>query len=495
MQVKNRVIRARGVKIGGVVLLIFLSFWIGSRLGVGGKSHPDTAETAVAHQVDTLWTCSMHPQIKMHKPGKCPICFMDLIPLELGNGGTADGTDATRLTLSENAKALAGIVTAPAVRRGIDTEIGLTGKVALDETKVEMITSRFAGRIDRLYVDYTGVSVKRGDHLAEMYSPELISLQRELIEAAKAVGATTAETSAMVAAGRERNFSAAQEKLRLLGFSEAELEQVLSRETTTDHMTIRAGQKGVVLAKLVQEGSYVQAGTPLFRLGDLTSLWVLLDAYESDIAAIRLGQKVTFTVEAFPGQRFSGTVSFIDQVVDATTRTVTIRVIVANADGRLKPDMFVKAQVNVSLAKTGAVKNNDFRGKWLCPMHLQIVKKAPGTCPICGMPLVRAEELGYVTSGFENVNPLVIPATAPLYTGERSLVYVAVPGQEQPTYEAREVVLGPRVGGWWVVESGLAEGDSVVVNGAFKIDGELQIRAKPSMMNPQEQGNHDRAAE
>jgi Cu(I)/Ag(I) efflux system membrane fusion protein len=234
----------------------------------------------------------------------------------------------------------------------------------------------------------------------------------------------------------------------------------------------------------VEEGSYVQTGIPLFHIADLRKLWLLLDAYESDLMWLRLGQKVEFSVEAYPGEQFSGSVSFIDPVVNPQTRTVKVRVIIVNNDGRLKPDMFVKALVKASLSTSGAVKNTALRGKWLCPMHPQIVKNEAGTCDICGMPLVRAEELGYVTSGFEDVNPLVIPATAPLYTGERSLVYVELPDTGKPTYEARTVELGPRVGAYYIVKSGIAEGERVVVNGSFKIDAELQIRAKPSMMDP-----------
>ncbi|MBN1576789.1 MAG: efflux RND transporter periplasmic adaptor subunit [Chitinispirillaceae bacterium] len=485
MKLPSGLFRKKAVRITGLVVLVFVSVWVGSKIGgPKGEVHQEVQATE-EHAQDTIWTCSMHPQIRMTKPGKCPICFMDLIPLKQGGNGNNGSTDATRLSMSENAKIIAGILVAPAVRRNTNAEVRMTGKVALDETRVEMITARFPGRIDRLYVDYTGVPVKTGDHLAEIYSPELVSLQRELLEAARAVKNAGSDVSEMIRSSADRMFAAAKDKLRLLGFSERELEQILERGTTSDHMTIRAGQNGVVLRKLVEEGSYVQTGVPLFHIGNLTKLWVLLDAYESDVGWIRLGQKAEFTVEAFPGSNFAGSVSFIDPVVDPQTRTVKVRIVVGNSDGRLKPDMFVTANIKASLSKSGEVKNISLRGKWICPMHPQIVKDHAGTCDICGMPLVKAEELGYVTSGFEDVNPLVIPATAPLFTGERSLVYVEVPDAGGPTYEAREVVLGPRVEGYYIVKAGLTEGEKVVVKGAFKIDGELQIQAKPSMMNHQ----------
>ncbi len=252
-------------------------------------------------------------------------------------------------------------------------------------------------------------------------------------------------------------------------------------------MTIRARQAGVVVEKKVSEGTYVQTGTPLFEIADLGKLWVILDAYESDLPWLRLGQKVDFYVEAYPGETFSGTISFIDPVVDPRSRTVNVRVIADNKAMRLKPAMFVRAVVRVEVAGEGGVANESLKGKWISPMHPQVVKDGPGTCDVCGMPLVPAEELGYVTSGLEESAPLLIPATAPLFTGRRAVVYVEIEDTEKPTYEGRIVLLGPRVGDHYIVRDGLAEGERVVVNGAFKIDGELQIRARPSMMSPGEE--------
>lgn len=477
-------VKKRILRYGGIALLILFSGWIGSRVGSPKEEHRTHDHPSEHEAGPTVWTCSMHPQVKLPKPGQCPICFMDLIPLE--PDGDAVGEDrAVRLSMSENAKVLAGIVSAPVVRGNVHTDIRLTGKMEFDETRLEMITARVPGRIDRLYVDYTGVPVRKGDHLAEIYSPELVTLQKELLEAFRAVERLTPDISDLVRGSVQRTFNAAKEKMRLLGFSDREIQLVLNRGTTTDHMTIRAGGNGVVLKKLVEEGAYVQTGAPMFHIGDLRGLWVLLDAYESDLAWIRLGQRVEFNVEAFPGETFSGKVSFIDPVVSPQTRTVKVRAEVENADGRLKPDMFVRARIKAAVSKSGSVRNASLRGKWISPMHPQIVKDRPGNCDICGMPLVRAEELGYVTSEVAESDPLIIPATAPLYTGERSLVYVEVPDVEKPTYEAREVALGPRVDEFYIVKSGLEVGEMVVVNGAFKIDGELQIRAKPSMMSPE----------
>jgi Cu(I)/Ag(I) efflux system membrane fusion protein len=219
-------------------------------------------------------------------------------------------------------------------------------------------------------------------------------------------------------------------------------------------------------------------------MADLSQVWVKLDAYESDIDWIRYGQDVEFTAEAYPGETFKGKIAFIDPVLDPMTRTVKLRVNVANPDGRLKPEMFVRAIVRSKVAGAGMVMDEDMAGKWICPMHPSVVKTAPGKCDVCGMDLVTTESLGYVVAKEPNKAPLVIPASAPLITGTRAVVYVRLEGKEKPTFEGREIVLGPRAGGYYLVKEGLSEGEQVVTNGNFKIDSALQIQAKPSMMSP-----------
>jgi len=228
---------------------------------------------------------------------------------------------------------------------------------------------------------------------------------------------------------------------------------------------------------------YVQTGTKIYTIADLSRLWVKLDAYESDMMWVRYGQEVEFKTEAYPGETFNGTISFIDPVLNAKTRTVKLRVNIENPDGRLKPEMFVRAVVRAKVAQAGQVMDKAMAGKWICPMHPDIVKTKASTCDICGMDLVTTESLGYVKVDALGEPPLVIPASAPLITGKRAVVYVQLPDTEKPTYEGREVVLGPRAGDYYIIESGLAEGEIVVTNGNFKIDSALQIQAKPSMMS------------
>ena len=251
-----------------------------------------------------------------------------------------------------------------------------------------------------------------------------------------------------------------------------------------DHVTLYAPRGGIIVGKLLQQGDYVKTGERIYTIADLSRVWVKLKAYESDLPWLRYGQHVTFVAEAYPGEEFRGRISFVDPILDAMTRTVSVRVNVDNSDMRLKPGMFVRADVRSRLTKGGKVIEPDLAGKMMCPMHPEIVSDKAGQCDICGMDLVSVKELGFVAAS-EGTPPLVVPVTAPLVTGKRAVVYVEVPGQEQPTFEGREIHLGPRAGDYYVVLQGLKEGERVVTNGAFKIDSALQIIARPSMMSPE----------
>jgi Cu(I)/Ag(I) efflux system membrane fusion protein len=230
---------------------------------------------------------------------------------------------------------------------------------------------------------------------------------------------------------------------------------------------------------------YVDTGTRIYTLADLSELWVMFEAYESDLPWLRYAQPVTFTSPSFPGDTFEALISFIDPVVDPATRTIQVRAVVDNKGLRLKPDMFVRGAVESRVDSAGNVIDEDMTGKWICPMHPEVVKGGPGSCDVCGMDLVSTTSLGYAGKAPSmRKAPLLIPASAPLITGKRAVVYVDLSDDEGPLFEGREIELGPRAGNFYVVRSGIQEGERVVTNGAFKIDSELQIQAKPSMMLP-----------
>ncbi len=382
-----------------------------------------------------IWTCSMHPQIRLPAPGKCPICFMDLIPVKKdAKTGDVEAVSLRQITLSPEAKKLAEVAVEPVVRRSVAVETRMVGKVDYDETRQGYITTWMAGRIDKLHVDYTGSTVTKGQPMASIYSPELLTAQAELIQAGKALKELEGSGLTRVKETAKQTEQAAREKLRLLGFTLQQIDDVIQRGTPSDHITLHAPMGGVVIKKDVLEGMYVQTGTRIYTIADLSRVWVVLEAYESDLPWVKMGQQVEFQTDAQPGEVFKGVVVYVDPTVNEKTRTVNVRLDVPNPGGKLKPGMFVRA-----------------------------VKRA--------RPDGAKEEL-------------VIPVSAALITGKRAIVYVQVPGREG-TYEGREIVLGPRAGDFYVVRSGLSEGDWVVTRGNFKVDSAVQLMAKPSMMNPQ----------
>ncbi|NNF07051.1 MAG: efflux RND transporter periplasmic adaptor subunit [Candidatus Eisenbacteria bacterium] len=414
----------------GLLLAVVLAFVVGKSTGNQSASGPPSTSDPAAEA--EVWTCSMHPQIQMPTPGQCPLCGMDLIPLVSDAGD--DGGPRT-LSLSRSAKAIAGIQTTAVKREAVGLELRLVGKLEADETETRAVTARVDGRIDRLYVDYTGVVVRKGQKLFDIYSPELYSAQAELIAAKKAAADLAGSTLESTRRSSERTVNAARERLKLWGLSQEQIQAMETQSTPTDHVSITAPMTGTVVQKNAAEGSYVKTGQTIYTLANLSSLWLQLDVYESDLGWMQRGQTVRFVSDAYPGEFFKGKVAFIDPVLNPKSQSVKVRVNVSNHDGRLKPGMFAHAVVEVGVSDTG------------------------------------------------NEEPLVIPESAPLITGKRALVYIADPEQEGQFY-GEEVVLGPRAGGYYVVREGLNEGDLVVSHGAFKIDSALQIRAKSSMMNP-----------
>ncbi|UYV11898.1 MAG: efflux RND transporter periplasmic adaptor subunit [Phycisphaera sp.] len=472
------------------VILIVAALAIGYMLGSPPEPEGNSEIVADTHDhggEPQEYTCSMHPTVRLTDPNaKCPICFMDLIPVQ-DDGG--EGSEL-RVTMSESAAAMSRIETAQVGRFFPTSEVRLYGKVTYDETSVARLTAYFPGRIERLFVNYMGVPVSKGDHMAELYSPELLATFEELRQAGSADAGSTS-TSELVRSATRGTLEAAREKLRLFGLTREQIASIGDGSFDSDSLTIYAPIGGVVTDLAVREGDYVQTGAPLATIADLSRLWLDMEAYESQLPLLRWGQRVRFTVEAHPGDTFEGRISFIEPMVDERTRTAAVRVAVDNDDKRLKPGMFASAIVRTRVGASGAVVGDELAGRWVSPMHPTIVKDGPGQCDVCGMDLVPAESLGVVGDASSAEEPLVIPRSAVLFTGARSVVYVKVNSAEKPTYEGRAVVLGPRAGEFYIVREGLNRGDEVVVKGAFRIDSAMQIAAKPSMMTPGGGGGGD----
>jgi len=442
--------------IGIFVLGIFVGFLLDSDSGaVVNSAETDKEGTNVHdvkdHQESKIWTCSMHPQIKQPKFGKCPLCGMDLIPVD--SGGEELGE--RELILSANAIKLADIQTGHVNRKEVFKKIRMAGKVKYDETRVKYITSRIEGRIDKLYVGFVGERVRKGEPLVRIYSPELITAQQELIQLAKSYKKIKSEELGLNKKISRSAFLTVREKLKLWGLSENQIRKIENSEKAENYLILHSPISGVVVHMNVVEGVYVKTGTEMYKIVDLSKVWIKLDAYESDLPWIRKGQNVEFKIKAFQGEIFNGVISFIDPILNPKTRTVKVRANLNNAENKLKPEMFVKAVLKSRLSSSGKVVD-------------------------------LKSEHGVIGKRKEDI-PLVIPSSAPLITGTRAVVYVAVNGKDG-VFEGREIILGPKAGDFYIVKNGLTEGEVIVVNGAFKIDSDLQIKAKISMMNPKEGG-------
>ncbi|MGB8490920.1 MAG: efflux RND transporter periplasmic adaptor subunit [Bacteroidales bacterium] len=399
-------------------MLIILGVFAG-RLFFHGPREYAVKQLSTEQKSNTIWTCAMHPQIRMDHPGKCPICGMDLIPL---NQQTADESEPGAVHLTREAADLAYVQTSIATVQKPLKEVRLYGKVQPDERSIQSQTAHMPGRIEKLMVNFTGETVHKGQPLAVIFSPELITARQELLEAAKMKNT------------QPEIYGAAKDKLRQWKITDAQISEIENSAEVPDNFEILSNTNGVIIDRRVSYGDHVDQGTVLFDVANLSDVWVMFDAYESDLSFLRTGDKLSFTVQALPGSVFTGTITFIDPVIDPVTRVARVRVEIGNSNGRLKPEMFATGIVMSDL--------NQYRNK------------------------------------------IVVPRSAVLWTGTRSIVYVKQPGTE-PVFKMREIELGPSLGNSYVVIGGLNAGEEIVTNGTFSVDASAELQGKPSMMNPE----------
>jgi len=442
----------------GVVTGLFLK---GSGKEASESSNPSTIE-ASEDGGTLVHVCPMNCVPPMDKAGKCPICGMDLVPSHLGL--ETDSAGPPRLKLTPEAIKLGSIQTAPVERKFVTAQVKLFGQIDYDPAHMSYVTAFMPGVIDRIYVKRAGQFVRWGDPLFDLYSPDLLETQRQLTDAMKfapsflafqrglphvAIEAPVQSRERPESGKRSpeeetalRTINAIRHKLLIMGLPKRDIDELMKAGEPTGIATIYAPMYGQVVVQNAFEGTYVNTGVPIFTLADPQHVWAKLEAYEADYPWIRKGQEVTFETEVYPGERFTGKVVYVDPVFDPTTRTFNIGVIYPDRGGRLKAGMLTRAVIHARLRMDGKLAGPDRKG---------------------------------------GLAPLVIPLSAPLITGKRSVVYVAVAGEEG-VFEGREVVLGPKAKDHYVVLEGLSEGDQVVVNGNFKIDSAIQILARPGMM-------------
>ena len=399
-----------------IVLLLGL---LGGRWVWGGADPHAGHEHAVNEDGVSVWTCSMHPQIREENPGKCPLCGMDLTPLATTGGA---GADPGVIRLSANELNLAGVRTAKVGTASQGGSVTLTGRIAPDERKRSVLTAHVGGRIEQLMVDFTGSRVYAGQILAEIYSPELLNAQQELRQ--------------MVPFKDQQPtlYKATRDKIALWKFTEEEIDAMATSAQINVVLPVRAERTGVVTTLNARKGMYVERGEMLMEIDQLSSVWVLLDAYEQDLPRVALGQSVEIVADALPGETFKASVSYIDPTLNPETRTVTIRAELDNPGNKLKPDMLVRARLQGKSSRNQTI---------------------------------------------------TIPATAVLWTGTRSVVYVKESGGDSDGSGFRmvDVTLGPRTGDVYEVKKGLGNGDEIVVHAAFTIDSAAQLQGMESMMS------------
>mgnify|MGYP000377371654 CR=1 FL=1 len=405
----------------GIAVIIGL---IGGYLIFGNSSDSSNQKIMDARDhseasTNEMWTCSMHPQIMQPESGNCPICGMDLIPAET----SAEGLAANQIKMTENAMALANIETTIVgnlIEGNNDGVISLSGKIAANEENNAIQASYFDGRLEKLNVSFEGQEVKRGQLLATIYSPNLVAAQQELI------------TAASLKESQPSLYKAVRNKLKLWKLSESQIDNIESTGKVRENFPLYATVSGTVAMVMAAEGDYLKQGQPILKVSKLNSVWAEFDAYENQISQFKKGQKIKVTTSAYPNTEFDAVISFIDPVLNSSTRTVTVRTTLKNNENIIKPGMFVSGKIK-------------------------------GTAQAAG----------------ESLN---IPASAVLWTGERSLVYVK-PNPNRPVFEMREVTVGLRNGDNFTVTSGLENGEEIVTNGSFTVDAAAQLQGKKSMMN------------
>ena len=443
----------------------------------GTTPAPESGTREESASAATLYTCSMHPQIRRKDPGMCPICGMELVPARGEQDGEQDGGVA-ELSLSEHALAMASVETSPVTRRALIHELRAVGKIRYNESSLATVTARVDGYAERLFVDFTGVEIKAGDHLAEIYSPELLVAQQELLIALEdrsgGRGSALVETTKL--------------KLKRLGLTPPQIQALVDKKQLTERVTLISPIRGTVIEKMVVQNSSFRAGDTLYRVANLDTVWVYLDVYEFDLPWVRYGQRVRISTEAFPGREFRGQVTFVQPIVSEETRTVQIPVQIQNPDHDLKPGMFVSAAVESEIGPDAQAALTGVEGKYTCPMHVQVLRERAGACPICGMSLVEIPGRARAAQGSSAGLPepdagvLAVPVSAVLDSGSRQIVYVE---RSAGRFEPREVVLGARAGDFFPVLRGLSEGERVVTRGGFLLDSQFQISGQPSLFYPE----------
>jgi Cu(I)/Ag(I) efflux system membrane fusion protein len=396
-----------------LIITFFIALFLAS-CGKTNEDHKNHSDSTMTAEIKDIYTCPMHPSVISDRPGACPVCGMALVKKSAQKD--VEGEELKNLqhiSLSPTQRVLANVATMPVEKTPLTKMIDVVGIVDIAETHQATVSARFRGRIEKQYSNFTGEYVEKGKPLVELYSPDLVTSQQEFILA--------------LVGNQQHLVDGMRERLRLnYGMTDEQIRQLEETRTVQTAVQFYSPISGTVVLKQVQEGQYVDEGTVLYQLADLSKVWIYLDVYEKDLQFVKKGQVVHIKTDAYPEAEFTGRVTFIDPVMNPETRTVRIRTEFDNRHGRLKPKMFVKAQ-----------------------LHMQ------------------------------GRNTLTVPSSAIMFTGKRTVVWVET---QKNTFEPRDVVLGQSANSDYEIINGLEEGDMIAVSGGFLIDSESALQ-QPSASN------------
>lgn len=406
-----------------ITAVIFDYFYLHDKKPTDSNNIVKNNETKILKPSDEkdVYTCPMHPSVISDKAGSCPICGMTLVKKHNHSKEekTESSTDLSEISLSPSQQVMSNIATEPVKRKTLETEINSIGKVTLDETKNAQISAWIGGRINKLYVNFTGAKVNKGQKMFDIYSPDLASAQQEYIQAYESYLSLNKSELKEIADSATSMLNASKKRLLLLGIKEEQLKQLEKTRKADFSIPVYSPASGVITKKNVQEGQYVNMGDLVFELSDLSNLWVESNIYESDLLNVKNGQIVEISTETYPNEVFMGHIEFIKPMLDPNTKTATIRISLANKNNKLKPEMTVNTKIKSALG-----------------------------------------------------NSLVVPKSAVILSGKKAIVWVE---KKPKIYIPKEVKLGKSNNEFFPVISGLSENEKIVTSGGFLLDSESQI--------------------
>jgi len=384
-------------------LFFFLIFICGLFLGwyLFHQSAPavDSSEKVIAEASTKIWTCPSHPEIRKAQAGQCPICSTDLIPLEENDEDIAPSV----VRFSNGSEDLAKLTTTIVTKQSPMKDISIYGKVQADEFVVQKQRATISGRLDKMMVNSTGVRVAKGQKLALIYSPEFVSAQQELLEAAnnKSIDPATYEN--------------AKARLFKFGLDQTQIEAIEKRDRIQINTEVVSTITGIVTARKMNDGEYVKEGSVIYEIADLSKVWILYDVSESDLPFIKKGDQISFTIKSLPGTTLKGNIDYIYPEIDPDTHMSKVRLEFDNSAGLLKPDMYV----------TG---------------------------------IVRADLSQYI-------DELVVPQSAVIKSNDKYFVYVKQVVDNETVFTPRTISLGSKLGDSYVVTGGISEGEELILQG------------------------------